>query len=212
MAPRLASMTVEQFQEHWRTSHADAAGSIPGVKRYVQNHAVLADGGMVLPYPGFDACSELDFESVAAMDDGFASETYRSAVMADERAFVDKTRFSFVVTRREVAIDGPPLEGLKLMSFYRAHPVAGPPGLEEALRGEYAAAVRQHSPLRRELLLPVSAAHERERMPAAAEAVEIIWFADVATALGFLHSDASRSLAGKAFGTARLLARPVQVV
>ena len=35
MAPRLRSATIGQFQDHWRTSHADAAGQIPGVRRYV---------------------------------------------------------------------------------------------------------------------------------------------------------------------------------
>ena len=212
MAPRLASMTVQEFQEHWRTSHADAAGMIPGVQRYIQNHAVLEDHVMVLPYPGFDACSELDFASVATMDDGFASDTYRRTVMADEQAFVDKTWFSLIVARREQDVAGPDLEGVKLISFYRVHPAVQPEGLPAALRGEYGEAVRAASPQRRDLLFPIEEAHDGDRLPAAAEAVEVVWFETAAAALAFLHSDASRLLSGKAFGTARLLARPVRVV
>jgi uncharacterized protein (TIGR02118 family) len=192
MAPRLASMTVEQFQDHWRTSHADAAGQIPGTRRYIQNHAVLEGGALTLPYPGFDACSELDFDSVAAMDEGFASETYQQAVQADEKAFVDKTRFSLVVAEREVVIDGPDLEGVKLITLYHAHPVAGAEGLQSELHGHRAEAIRAAAPQRHDLLFPLSEAHSGERR--------------------FLTSDADWHLSGKAFGAARLLARPLQVV
>lgn len=52
MAPRLERMTYEQFQHHWRTAHADAAGKIPNLKRYVQNHAVLRDGAPIFGFLG----------------------------------------------------------------------------------------------------------------------------------------------------------------
>ena len=64
MAPRLPGSSFEAFQKHWMTSHADAAGAIPGLLAYTQNHSVLVEGKPLLPYPGFDACSELLFESV----------------------------------------------------------------------------------------------------------------------------------------------------
>ncbi len=97
MAPRRADMSIDQFQRHWRTSHADAAGQIPGLRRYTQNHSLLEYGRYLLGYPGFDACSELDFDSVEAMDQGFASETYQTLVRDDEDDFIDKSRFSIVV-------------------------------------------------------------------------------------------------------------------
>ena len=70
-AARRSDLTIQQFQDHWKTQHGETAGSIPNLERYVQHHAVLVDGRTMLPYPGFDACSELDFASVEAMDDGF---------------------------------------------------------------------------------------------------------------------------------------------
>ena len=73
MAPRLPESSFESFQRHWMTSHADAAGAIPGLMAYTQNHSILVEGRPILPYPGFDACSELAFETVESMNDGFSS-------------------------------------------------------------------------------------------------------------------------------------------
>jgi uncharacterized protein (TIGR02118 family) len=213
MAPRLPGATVEEFQEHWRTSHADAAGRIPGVRRYVQNHALTtARGRLVFPYPGFDACSELDFDSVEAMDAGFASETFQRDVQADERAFVDKTRFSLLVCNRSVLLEGPEDSGVKLITFYRAHPAAGAGELPEALRGPHAAAVRAGRAVRHELHLPRADAHAPGRLPAAADAADMIWFESLVGLMEFVDGSASLHLAGKAFGTARVAARPVEVV
>src|SRR5579884_1157512 len=102
MAPRADGLTVEAAQEHWRTAHGDVASGIPGLRSYVQNHAILRDGLPLLPYPGFDACSELQFDSFDAMRAGFASKHYQSAVRADESNLIDKTRFMMALTRRRV--------------------------------------------------------------------------------------------------------------
>lgn len=96
-APRIPSLDFEQFQEHWRTSHADVVSLLPGLRRYQQFHAVLQDARPVLPYPGFDACSALRFDDVDQMDAAFASDTFQQAVKADEAEFVDKTLFRGVV-------------------------------------------------------------------------------------------------------------------
>src|SRR6266511_2911650 len=91
MAPRRRGMTTAEFQAHWRTTHADSALLTPGLECYVQNHAVVgSDGGYVLPYPGFDACAETEFASVAVMDAGFASPAYQETVQADELDLIDK--------------------------------------------------------------------------------------------------------------------------
>src|SRR6187399_2110991 len=100
-AARRAGSTVGEFQEHWRTSHGPTAGAIPNLVRYVQHHAVVRDGALALPYPGFDACSELDFETPATMDDGFARAAALGELQADEDRFVDKQRYSWVLGERE---------------------------------------------------------------------------------------------------------------
>lgn len=216
MAPRLEGHTYEQFQHHWRTSHADAAGKIPNLRRYVQNHAVLRDGVPVLGFPGFDACSELDFDSVELMTEGFASEEYQVRVRADERAFVEKSRFSSILADRPVLIDGArPKNGVKLLQFYRLHPRSTAATLAQVLHSFDSSALRKEGVRRRELLVPLTNPPAELGAPAA-EAVDMQWFDNVDAALSFLRSSFADScawkLGGVAFGGARHLATEVDVV
>ena len=209
-APRLADMTIEQFQHHWKTAHADAAGKIPNLRSYVQNHAVLADGAMVFPYPGFDACAELDFDSVASMDEGFASETYRDEVAKDEKAFVDKTRFSLIIADRDELT---PVTGgdFKLITFYSLHPISTVDALTDALRA-HAVAARAAGATGFHLMTPNPEAYAEGRYPAAAPAATVSWWPSVDAIVGFEGSDAQWALSGIAASAARLLARPIRVV
>ena len=211
MAPRLKGASVEEFQEHWKTSHADAAGQIPNLRRYTQNHGVIVDGDYLLGYPGFDACSELDFDSVEDMEQGFASETYQTLVRADEDDFVDKTRFSMMVGRQVGASPG---HGqIKLITMLRAHPAAGGGGLIDTLAGPYREVLEGFT--EGHVIYEVAlAAHES--IPAAFDAAEVIWFENRSQLGGFLASKAWRratwELSGKASGIARMVATPVDVV
>ncbi|MGA8333890.1 MAG: EthD domain-containing protein, partial [Solirubrobacteraceae bacterium] len=148
MAPRAERLTFEAAQEHWRTEHGDVASGIPGLLGYVQNHAILCSGTPLLPYPGFDVCSELEFADFDAMRAGFASEHYRSAVRADETNLIDKARFMMALTRRRVLADRDPPDGaVKLMTFLRTHPSSTAAKLVQTLEGPYAEAVGDAGPL-----------------------------------------------------------------
>lgn len=214
MAPRAEGLTFEAAQEHWRTEHGDVASGIPGLQRYVQNHAVLRHGAPLLPYAGFDACSELEFADFDAMRAGFASEHYQTAVRADEMSLIDKSRFMMALTRRRVIADGEPADGaVKLMSFLRAHPNSSPRALVEALEGPYAEAAQEARPMRHELLVTEEAEHEPTLAPCC-DAIDILWFPSPDDALGALTGVLSQRpawlLAGVAFGAARLIARPIR--
>jgi uncharacterized protein (TIGR02118 family) len=216
MAPRLEGRTYEEFQHHWRTSHADAAGKIPNLRRYVQNHAVLRDGVPVLGFPGFDACSELDFDSVESMNEGFGSEEYQVRVRADERAFVEKVRFSSILGNRPVLIDGArPKNSVKLLQFHRLHPRSTAATLAEVLHSFDASALQKEGVRRRELLVPLANPPADLGAPAA-EAVDMQWFDGVDAALAYLRSGFADAcawkLAGVSFGGARHLATEVDVV
>jgi uncharacterized protein (TIGR02118 family) len=214
MAPRAEGLTFETAQEHWRTQHGDVASGIPGLRSYVQNHAVLRDGAPLLPYAGFDACSELEFDDFDAMRSGFASEHYQTAVRADERTLIDKSRFMMALTRRRVIAGGEPPDGaVKLMSFLRAHPNSSPQALVEALEGPYAEAARGAEPIRHELLVTDAGEHE-PALPPCCDAIDILWFGSPDDALraltGVLSQRAGWLLAGVAFGAARLIAQPIR--
>jgi uncharacterized protein (TIGR02118 family) len=215
MAPREAGTTYEAFAAHWRSSHADAAGQLPGLRGYVQNHAVLRDGRPLLPYPGFDACSELLFDDLAAMDAAFASETFRTTVQNDERGFVDKTQFTGLIALRSIVRDAPAQDDdVKLLTLWR--PVEGrrPAELADALA--HAAADRAQRPAlrRHEQLVELDGAHAG-RWPAACHVIDVEVFGSVEEALADLDSDAAhataRDLAGIGQATGRHIARAVTV-
>jgi uncharacterized protein (TIGR02118 family) len=214
-APRRPGMTTPAFIDHWRTGHADAASAIPGLRSYVQLHPVLLGGVHALGYPGFDACSELDFDSLEAMDAGFASEAYQGAVRDDEEMFIDKQRFSLVLAEREVLSgtrgDG---GGVRLVTFLRRHPAVAAGQLLGAVTGPYAeraaAAVIGHEVLR-------AIDHDRpDRQQQAADVVDELVFSGVESALDWCASEgateAGLALAGLTAGTVRLLVRGHVVV
>ena len=219
MAPRRKGMTTAEFQHHWRTAHADAALLIPGLERYVQNHAVVDDDGRyALPYPGFDACAETEFGSIEIMDAGFASPEYRETVQADELDLIDKPSFFCALTEREALLErdgGARDDGVKLITLVRHNPIASPAALLDALRGPYAAAVEAAGgPRRHELLVTSPEAHEG-RYPIPCDAIDEVWFDTSEAAVDFATGDAGVSawihLAGLALGTERLVARPNRV-
>ena len=88
IARRRPDLSIEQFQQYWRNEHATITLGFPHVKRYVQNHAVVRDGTLVLPSPGFDVFSELDFDSADAMDASWSSPEYLQGEQ-DENNFID---------------------------------------------------------------------------------------------------------------------------
>jgi uncharacterized protein (TIGR02118 family) len=216
MAPREASLDYEALQAHWRTDHADLAGQLEGLRSYVQNHAVLEDGRPLLPYVGFDACSELEWDSLEAMDAAFASEHYRQAVVADERSLIDKSRFLLLLSERRVLRDGDPgPDAVKLLTYLPLDARSTTDELFDVLAGPYAEIAAEAEPLRHEQLLELPGAHEG-RLPPVFRAVDILWFATPDEAVAFVHGDlghrAGYELAGRAFGLERLVARPFRVV
>ena len=213
MGLRRQGLEAEGFREHWRGVHAGLGARLPGLRRYVQNHPVQADG--LPPWPWFDGCSELDFDDVAAMRSAFASEPMREAD-ADEAHFADPVRFALAITERTVLADPGTAPGaVRLLTFLRANPARGRRALLDALRGPYAEAIAATRPLGHEQLVVLPRAHGGEVAPAC-DAVDAIWFGSVAEARAWLASEecaaAALHLAGWTFGSERALVDPVTIV
>jgi uncharacterized protein (TIGR02118 family) len=219
MAPRRKGMSTTEFQHHWRTAHADAALLIPGLEHYVQNHAVVGDDGRyLLPYPGFDACAETEFDSIEVMDAGFASPEYKETVQADELDLIDKPSFFCALTEREVLLDeGSPDDGFKLITLVRHNPISSSAALLDALRGPYAEAIAGDGagPVRRHEVLVTSAEAHDGRYPIPCDAVDELWFDSPEAAVDFVTGETGVAawlhLAGLALGTERVVTRPNRV-
>lgn len=102
-----ADMSVEEFQQHWRTRHAplvkNNAATSKYVRKYVQCHTRLdqyADGEVA-----FDGTAELWFDSVADKDAFFSDPDYLRDVQPDEERFADMSRTVFFVTEEEFVLD-----------------------------------------------------------------------------------------------------------
>jgi len=102
---RRAGMSVEAFQDHWRTVHAGIITRLPGLRRYVQNH-VLASAYRK-GEPQFDAVAESSFDDTEAMKSLAKSREYGD-VLADEPNFIDRASMGSIITEPQVVKEGEP--------------------------------------------------------------------------------------------------------
>lgn len=204
LIPRRAGLSVEQFQAHWRDPHAALAAQLPGIRRYWQNHRLLTANPV--PWPGFDACSEIDADSVGAHLRMRDSAVMRGPIAADEPQFLAMDARLVVWTSRlgpaRVAGRG----GVRLLTFLRAAPGRAGEELASALAATVDAGGEAFGPV----ALPGEVA------ASAFDAVEARWFESSAAAASHLASPAferdRRRLTGLVAGEARLLARVEPVV
>lgn len=94
---RKPGMSVDAFREHWRGEHARKVARLPGLRRYVQNHAhgiSYRDGRE----PWVDGFAETWFDDTDAMRRVAASAEY-AAVVEDEANFLD------LASRTELLVD-----------------------------------------------------------------------------------------------------------
>jgi hypothetical protein len=182
LIPRRPGMTVEEFQAHWRTEHAEVAVGMPGITRYWQNHRILPPIGPRLPWPGFDACSEIDAESVGAHLAMRASPAYLGPISADEPRLLDVAKASSVWTRRCLS-SGTTDDGVRLLRFMRASPVREVTELAELLTAPSRAAEAGG----REVFLALRG-RDAMQLCSSFDAVEALWFTAPDAACAYLDS------------------------
>ena len=96
---RKPGMSVEDFHRYWREVHGAIAARIPGLRRYVQCHAIED-----APAADYDGAAEAWFDDLAAVERAVASPEYKAA-REDEGRFIDLDRTSLIFTE-EVAVIG----------------------------------------------------------------------------------------------------------
>lgn len=95
IASRKSGLSPEEFKQYWRRTHAPIASSIPGLARYVQQHAVAPKGESE---PPFDGIAEMWFRDAGSME----TPEFEAAVK-DTENFLDPERSSgFMVEVHEI--------------------------------------------------------------------------------------------------------------
>ncbi|HVR28310.1 MAG TPA: EthD family reductase [Thermoanaerobaculia bacterium] len=117
---RKPGTSVEAFDRHWRTRHAELVRRLPGLRRYVQNPTL--ESGYRKREPVYDGVAEAWFDDGDALRVSGASAEYR-AVKADEAAFLDAASLGSLLTEEVVVVEGPaPPDGVKLVAFLNRRP------------------------------------------------------------------------------------------
>jgi uncharacterized protein (TIGR02118 family) len=133
---RSPGVTVEEFQSHWRSRHAELVVRLPGLRRYVQNHTLLS--GYEKREPDFDGIAEAWFDDTAALRVSGASAEYR-AVKADEAHFLDSAGLGSMITEEVVIVDGvAPANGVKMISFLDKRSDLSPEAFQQHWRTQHA--------------------------------------------------------------------------
>jgi uncharacterized protein (TIGR02118 family) len=205
MAPRRPGLTSAEFQRHWHEVHGPLVRKFEGLRRNWQNHAVLRDGEPLLPWPGFDACSEMDFSDVAAMQLAFSAERYPPDLRADSDYLIDKSKAAPMVVRRIHLSGTSHPQAVRLMTFMRAAPDCSE-RIDAALRTLPAASTA----MARELYLSLGSAAGVAGL-CGFDAVDVQWFDRPDSAQRYLASAEARehrhALAHVVHGVERLIAQ-----
>ena len=99
---RKPGMAREEFFRYWREVHGPLAAKLPGLRRYVQCHALpsaYAKGD-----PPFDGAAQIWFEDLSAMQKVVESKEYREEVRPDVEKFVAPAGIFTLVTEENRVI------------------------------------------------------------------------------------------------------------
>ena len=98
---RKDNLTQEEFSRYWRQKHGVlVAKTVPGLKRYVQNHVMKLPGERE---PFFDGVAELwydDMESWQKSAEWYLGDKGK-IIRDDEEKFLDKSKMAFVVAEEQ---------------------------------------------------------------------------------------------------------------
>src|SRR4051812_3620078 len=101
---RRPGLSPAEFQLHWREAHGPLLARLPGLRRYVQSHALLqgyAKGELL-----FDGIAELWFDDAAAWQRARRSPELAAAA-AEETAFLDPAATVAMPVDVQIIKDGP---------------------------------------------------------------------------------------------------------
>lgn len=99
---RKPGMSVEEFQQHWRETHAPLAARFPGLRRYEQCHTRLAAYASGRE-PKWDGISIIWFDDAKALRAAQQSAEFERA-RADDANFVAPDPIPFLITTEHLIV------------------------------------------------------------------------------------------------------------
>ncbi len=130
---RRPDLSVDAFQQHWRTTHAERVVKLPGLRRYVQNHVQPNSNESE---PPFDGVAEAWFDDVDAMRATVGTPEL-SAIREDEANFIDAATMGTILVDEFVIKDGTPRpEHSKMIAFIRKLDALDPETFQRKWRHE----------------------------------------------------------------------------
>ena len=204
LVPRRAGLAFEEFQQHWRDTHGPLVARMRGLRRNWQSHALLREGAPLLPWTGFDAVSEMDFDDVSAMQSALSHEHYPVELKADAAYLVDMSKSGPMFTQRIPAGGTLDTRDVRLMTFMRCAPGKGRFQLHEGLR----LLPQASQAVARELYLSIE---DGDGVVSSFDAIDVQWFATPELALQHVGSSEARehrhAIAHLVRGVERMIAR-----
>lgn len=120
---RKSGMSVEAFQHYWRTTHGEVVKPLPGIRRYVQSHAL--PGGYRKGELPHDGIAEIWVDDMAALRAMSQSPHYQN-VAADEAKFIDRSSMVLLLVDDHAIKNGPiPANAVKNIEFVSHRPGMG---------------------------------------------------------------------------------------
>ena len=129
---RKPGTSVQGFQEHWLNVHGPLVARAPGLKRYVQSHALIQGyrKGDLL----FDGIDERWFQSPQTMQ-AFCQSPEAKAAVRDAATFLDDSRTLAIRVDVFVIKDGPiPESAVKNIEFVNRRPGMALPAFQRYWR------------------------------------------------------------------------------
>jgi uncharacterized protein (TIGR02118 family) len=106
MVARRPGLTVPEFQEHWFNDHGHLVSKLPGLRRYVQNHAVLEAYGSTTRPMTHDGFSELWFDDLQTLQAAARTPEWQAVREDGQRLFAEP--IGLVIARERIQKEFPP--------------------------------------------------------------------------------------------------------
>jgi len=106
LVARAPELSLEEFQRRWLDEHGRLGAALPGLRRYVQNHALAEAYGHAGWPLSHDGWSELWFDDLPTLQAAFAS-SQAQALTGDGHGLFDSSKSGIVIARERPVVVEP---------------------------------------------------------------------------------------------------------